>query len=742
MKLELGPSLAIELNPETGELTKIWSLMDSTWIESEISCSVSLLVGGEEERGPTGGLTYPKALEVVGSQLLSRPTEHQSESPVWEISTSLGQWNLIWTWRADSEQGALHLELAVGPSRDKLPPVRSVTVTTDAALTERMRWKLEAPGNQLRGSVLIENLPPKIGISPATGSRGSSAVISLHKDDGLNILLWPLCLTEPAEISLSPNVKGVSVVQSIGMAGAIPPGQFLKTKALVLDVKKREWDKTKQDLRSMYFSLGITTPDSRPRWIEGATILEAQLGFAPFWGGHSYEPYANISDLKKDLPRLIELGFDCIQLMPRQPYPSYNIHDLFDIETTYAPEDELREFVRECHSSGVRVILDILMHGVIDRAAVAQAANGVRTGPLFGRLNEDPGDLWAADPNDWTPFQIAWSRHVLDFERYWMAGSPERAEFLDSHPDWFFRNSSGAVTGVYTHALDVRNPGFSNYFVEAALNLVKRLGIDGFRFDAPTYNHFPNWSKETRAHASASVLACNELFARLRIELKQINPDILLYTEPSGIALRKHMDVNYNYDEAWLPSALLNPSSERRDWTVVTAHDFVVWLRDRDELLPAGSLTAHHLDSHDTFWWPNWEKKWRREQFGIAPSIALTSAFILSGGPFMMFIGGELGMEEELRNLKQLRQSHATLVSGTSEFKILASGADSIFSVIRMHRNERTVVLVNLSDQDLTAEIEFPEGSNEWLGVTSTSLHTNGSVNFTPWSTRVFSSRN
>ena len=80
----------------------------------------------------------------------------------------------------------------------------------------------------------------------------------------------------------------------------------------------------------------------------------------------------------------------------------------------------------------------------------------------------------------------------------------------------------------------MQSPCWQEYFTESALDLVRRLDVDGFRFDAPTYNEAPNWSPETEKRASASQLGSVEHFARLRPLLKSLKPDAMLYTEPSG----------------------------------------------------------------------------------------------------------------------------------------------------------------------------------------------------------------
>ena len=134
----------------------------------------------------------------------------------------------------------------------------------------------------------------------------------------------------------------------------------------------------------MRFS-GHTTPANPPAWIGGASIFEAQIGYSVFYPNHRYEPYPTVSDLTNDLERVAKLGFKVIQLMPRQPYPSYNIHDYADIATSFGDVTEIKNLVLECHNRGIKIILDVLLHGVLDQESIGAAADGVRNGPYADR---------------------------------------------------------------------------------------------------------------------------------------------------------------------------------------------------------------------------------------------------------------------------------------------------------------------------------------------------------------------
>jgi hypothetical protein len=303
--------------------------------------------------------------------------------------------------------------------------------------------------------------------------------------------------------------------------------------------------------------------------------------------------------------------------------------------------------------------------------------------------------------------QIAWCRHILAFEPHWAGGSPQRHHLADAHPEWFMRDSAGEIIGIYTKAFDVANVDWQEFFIESAEALVRRLDIDGFRFDAPTYNNLPNWSSKTRYRASYSPLGALQLFGRLRPRLKALKPDFMLYTEPSGVLFRESMDLNYNYDEQWLIEAVLRPVSDPaiERITVRNGRELAAWFRDRNATLPRGSMTAHHIDSHDTFWWPLPNQKWRREQYGLAATRALLAVFALSGGAYMTFVGGELALEEELRRVHRLRTCLPEIAHGRADFDALTIDHDAIYAVARAVGASASLLLVNLSEHRLEVNI-------------------------------------
>ncbi|HWH96909.1 MAG TPA: alpha-amylase family glycosyl hydrolase, partial [Pseudolysinimonas sp.] len=574
-------------------------------------------------------------------------------------------------------------------------------------------WFVDAPGNRIRPHVQLADIGRPVGISTAVGLRGSAGLIVLGAPDAEgSLLLWPLSTDELNDARIIPSPNGLIVEHRTGVATAGPSAAPLTVDSLQIGAADTNWDAIRPLVTSWWAPAGITTPADPAVWAVAAAIYEAQVGFSVFTETR-YEPYPGVHDLIADVPRIAGLGFEAIQLMPRQPYPSYNVHDYADVDTSYGPEADIRELVVVAHEHGLRLILDVLMHGVIDRESIGRAADGVRQGPYADRLGE-PVDLIGSDPTDADAAAIPWSRHILDFENYWREGSPERHRLVDEHPDWFSRDTAGGVVGIYTQAFDLSHPDWQRYFVDSTIDLVRRLGIDGFRFDAPSYNAFPNWSPRTRARASAATLGARSLFRVLRERLRAERRDLVMYTEPSGAMWRESMDLVYNYDEQWLFPALRSPPGDET-WLVRSGAELAAWMRDRDATLPPGSVTVHHIDSHDTFWWPLPGAKWRREQFGLPATRALLAAFSLCGGPFMSFVGAEQGVEAELGALLALRRDRDLVRLGTVDYDGVRVDRDEVFALVRRFEGEWSLVLVNFSPAPVTVRARVAGDSGQRL---------------------------
>ncbi|MFZ4485787.1 MAG: alpha-amylase family glycosyl hydrolase [Candidatus Nanopelagicales bacterium] len=666
---------------------------------------VTLVTEGVEARAPQGGLDYQETTEVTLAPGAVRVREHLhlgSRAYSVPVMTTSPDWAVIWHYELRGTTPGLALRLEVVSGREGAI-LRNALVEVSVDVGNVEGWLVQTPGSKLRADLKLADLSYVTAVQTVAGVESSSGIIALERvEDPVLLLLWPLSLVNYGEIALGPAAGGVAAVWTTDIAGVPPKDGSLTAGPLMLDLVQRSFDTLLPEVPAMLAAAGIAGPNDPPVWAAEVNLYEVQIGFGVFRGGWTYEPYPTPQHLLDDLDRIVDLGYNCLQIMPKQPYPSYNVHDYDDISTSWCDEDMLRRIVDGCHERGMHIILDILMHGVIDHEAMDAAVAAIDAGPYAARLDETTPDVTTLELDDLHFYFVAWSRHVKDFEPYWRGGSPSRHPLVDEHPEWFTRDSAGAITGVYTQAFDLAHPAWQDYFVEKAVGIMQRLGIDGYRFDAPSYNYFMNWSQRTRANASVSMLGCLPMFAKLRAAMRAANPDSLLYTEPSGALYRMSMDLAYNYDEQFLVPAVIHRGAGKAHW-VRNARELGRWLEVRDATLPCGSLTAHHLDSHDTFWWPEPGQKWRREQFGLPATAALMAVFCLSGGPYMTYVGGEVGIEGEVRAAAALRRAHPNFARGWSDYRSVTAAHDDVYAVIRESADGRGLLLVNLSDEPVSS---------------------------------------
>ena len=690
-----------DVDHETGLLAGLSHISLSVVRNVGFETTLNIQSGGGERRAATGGLEYfdcdnQSAVTSSGGQIYGQGNDGIN----WHLPISIGSIKAELIYRLNRQSAAASFAIYFPGGQEVL--IRNVNLVFQIKLPPD-NWILNVPGNGLRKDVPISILNTEVGISPVGGLRGSSSVVHLGSENNGQIAIWPNNRVEIAELTLkSSGEHQIQLKIDTNFGSDLSTVSSVELEICKIDLAVPRYEDFAPVFQDWLRKDGYVSPNNPPAWIDGAMIYEAQIGFSVFNEVHHYSPYLQVRDLINDLDQINKYGFTCIQLMPKQPYPSYNIHDFWDIDTSYGDKEEIKELVQKAHKLGIKVILDILLHGVLDKEIIKIAADGVRSGPFADLISSETGDSFNSDVKDWHNYLIAWSRHILDFEKYWYEGSPDVSPLIAQHPDWFYTNSDGQVQGVYTKAFDARNSSWQDYFISACEFLMNELNIDGFRFDAPSYNDFPNWATWARGRAGASALGCLGLFDRLRPVMKKINPQSLLYTEPSGHVFRQAMDLNYNYDEQWLVTAISEPSAQSA-WGVRGAKDLATWVQERDRFLPNGSLTAHHIDSHDTFWWPSWGKKWRREQFDITKVRLLTLIFGSLPGPFMMFSGGEIGIEHLLPKLAKVKRSKIWL-TGEINWWTKATDPDGLFAISRKLDKEVSASLVNFTDKELVVK--------------------------------------
>jgi hypothetical protein len=141
--------------------------------------------------------------------------------------------------------------------------------------------------------------------------------------------------------------------------------------------------------------------------------------------------------------------------------------------------------------------------------------------------------------------------------------------------------------------------------------------------------------------------------------------------------------------------------------SIRSARELAAWLRNKEAALPSGAMTARHIDSHDTFWWPLPGFKWRREQYGLPATRALLTTFSLIGGVYMTFVGGEVELEAEIRRMNRLRDTLPEIGIGVAHYDAVRASDEYVFAVAREHAGLVSLVLINLSNAPEMTTVSF-----------------------------------
>jgi glycosidase len=663
-----------------------------------------LRVGGQRARPKE--VRNSRMADLVGEQVIGWQTRymdhqvvHDARAVTLSVDMSEGDWYLTSHLTLLPGEPVLHREFTIRYDGEGEVLLRDVRLlVSKLSLGAEVETTIEAPGYPTRCHVPLSELP--LGIWGGLDSRplrdpervqhsvdvpGSApGLVGLHnKGLGLSLLVWIGSVTEFGLAEVERTSHAVNLIDWLFVADRFQRGHAVRAGTQHIAVQQGTWHQAMEWFQAQYERVGLVTPRERPTWAGEAVIYEVHIGTAPFLNDVFYAPYPEVEDLIRDLPRIADLGFNAIQLMPHWPFCGYTVVDYYDIDISYGAEQGVRDLIRVAHSLGLKVIFDVVLHGCVDQEIVR----------------------W--DMETFGP------RYDFIFSE-WLERAPARSRYRDEHPEWFMRDEDGNIARVYTWAFDPANEAWQDFIVDMLKYYVQDLGVDGFRFDAPTWNCMPNWDRHLPYRASASYYGSHQLFVKVRQALRAISPEVLMYTEPSGPLYRLTMDLNYNYDEEWLWSSLVDIVSPRgysgsRSWDGhrLTAREMAEWLEYRRLALPRGSVTVHHLDSHDTFWWGE-KAQFRSEAFGPEAARALFAVCACLDGGLMNYVGGEKATEEFYRRMLQLRRTLPELRQGECDYLAVECDDEMVFAPLRCWQGWYTIPIINLANRETTCRLRLP----------------------------------
>ncbi len=246
------------------------------------------------------------------------------------------------------------------------------------------------------------------------------------------------------------------------------------------------------------------TTESDQLWYKDAIIY--QLHLKSFFDSNG-DGIGDFQGLISKLDYIADLGVNTLWLLPFYPSPllddGYDIKDYRGVHPDYGSLADFRQFVREAHARGIRVITELVVNHTSDQHPWFQRARKAKPG------------------SPWRNFYV-WS----DTDQKY-AGT--RIIFVDSErSNWTWDPVAGAY---YWHRFYAHQPdlNFDNpQVLKAVLSVMRfwlQLGVDGLRLDAVPY------LVEREGTSNENLPETHQILKRLRAEVDAAFPGRVLLAE-------------------------------------------------------------------------------------------------------------------------------------------------------------------------------------------------------------------
>ena len=381
-----------------------------------------------------------------------------------------------------------------------------------------------------------------------------------------------------------------------------------------------------QDEGTKIFSAQVWFPEEEYQWKHKTfkpnraplLIYECHIGM-----GQDAEKVGTYIEFRKNvLPRIVDEGYNAIQIMAIQEHPyygsfGYHVSSFFAPSSRFGTPEELKELIDEAHSNGLAVIMDI-----VHSHAVKNEIEGL------GNLAGDPNQYFYPGERHEHP---AWDSLCFDY------GKNEVLHFLLSNCKFW----------------------------------LEEYHFDGFRFDGVTsmlyYSHglgeaFCNYTDYFNGHQDDNAI-CYLTLANCLIH--EVNSHaITIAEEVSGMPglAAKFKDGGYGFDyrmamnipdywiktikelpdEEWKPSSIFWEVKNRR-----SDERTISYCESHDQALVGDKTIIFRLIDADMYWHFKKGDENDRVRRGIAlhKMIRLVTASTINGG-YLNFMGNEFGHPE------------------------------------------------------------------------------------------------
>ena len=239
-------------------------------------------------------------------------------------------------------------------------------------------------------------------------------------------------------------------------------------------------------------------------WYKDAIIYQAHV---KAFGDSNGDGIGDFRGLTGRLDYIQSLGVTAVWLLPFYPSPQrddgYDIAEYQAVHENYGTMEDAREFIREAHERGLRVITELIINHTSDQHPWFQAARHAPKGSA-----ERDFYVWSDDDAKFDGARIIftdtevsnWTWDPVAKQYFWH-------RFFSHQPDLNFDNPKvlEAVLGIMYHWLD--------------------LGVDGLRLDAIPY------LIEREGTSCENLPETHDVLKRIRAALDDKYPDRMLLAE-------------------------------------------------------------------------------------------------------------------------------------------------------------------------------------------------------------------
>lgn len=381
-----------------------------------------------------------------------------------------------------------------------------------------------------------------------------------------------------------------------------------------------------QDDETKIFSAQVWAPEEEYKWKKPVfrprtsplLIYECHVGM-----GQAEEKVGTYEEFRKNvLPRIIEDGYNCIQIMAVQEHPyygsfGYHVSNFFAASSRFGTPEELKALIDDAHQNGIAVIMDI-----VHSHAVKNELEGL-------------GNI-AGDPN-----------------QYFYPGSRREHSAWDSL------------------CFDYGKDDVMHFLLSNCKFWQTEFHFDGFRFDGVTsmlyYSHglgetFCGYPDYYNGNQDDNAICYLTLANKL---IHEVNPNAITIAEEvsgmPGLAM-KFEDGGYGFDyrmqmnvpdywiktlkekadEDWKPSSIFWELKNRR-----ADEKTITYCESHDQALVGDKTIIFHLIDADMYWHFRKGDENDRANRGIAlhKMIRLVTLATMNGG-YLNFMGNEFGHPE------------------------------------------------------------------------------------------------